>query len=292
MDRLGFLSLITLVGLLACAAPASAQLACGGTVGPGGTFTLTQDLDCRVDPACQFPKRCTPALTVVGNAVLNLNGHAVICSSGDDDGILLSGTGGVVRDGWINICGTGVRVAGEGRHVVRNVASLRSKNNGFTVTSDDNTLDGNVADTSGANGFNLSGASDNVLVRNVAVRTERFNGFNLAAGADRNRLRDNVATDNAVNGFNVSNDDNKLVQNTAVANGNRGFAINGDGNLLRANRSVANDSGIDGSGAGNVMERNTALGNEQVDLREPGPTCDDVWRRSVFGTTTLPGCIE
>lgn len=278
--------------LLALPSPVRAQIACGGVVGPSGTFTLSSDLDCRQDPACAFPRRCNPAVTVTGNAVLNLNGHTVTCSSGDDDGVRLSGAGAVLRDGATNICGVGVRIAGDGRHVVRNVASLRSKNDGFVIESDDNVLESCIADTSGRNGFRLEGARGNVLARNVAARTGVFNGFNVSGGSDGNRLRDNVAIDSAANGFNVNDDRNKLVQNAAIGNGNRGFQLNGDANTMRANRAVANGVGIEGGGERNLLERNTALGNEQVDLSEPDAACDDVWRRSVFGTTGEPACVD
>ena len=280
------------LALLALAAPAAAQLECGGTVGPGGTFVLDRDLDCRQDPGCQFPNRCTPALTVLGDAVLDLNGHTITCSSGDDDGVRLAGERAVLRNGQTNICGTGVRVAGGGRHVVRNVVANRSKNDGFSIADNDgNVLERNVADTSGGNGFRLSRTRNNVLVANTAVRTERFNGFNLGSGATGNRLRDNQAFGNAADGFNVTDDGNKMVRNVAVANGTHGINLTGDRNVVRGNRTSSNAVGIDSSGAANVIASNVALANDQVDL-DGGEDCDDSWQGNVFGTGEPADCVR
>jgi hypothetical protein len=284
------LTLAAIGGSLAVATPARAQLACGGTVGPGGTFVLADDLDCRDDPACETPGSCSPALTVVGNAVLDLNGKTVTCSSGDDDGIVLEGTAGVVRDGTVALCFDGVRLAGTGRHVVRRVVALRSKSDGFQVESGGNRLEEDVADTSLRNGFNVSGGDGNQLLRNVATRTGRFNGFNVSGSRD-NLLRYNVASANAVNGFNVSSAGNRVLDGIAFANGGRGIAVNGDQNVVRRSLVSSNETGIDAFGTGNVLERNTVLANEAVDMEDEA-ACDDLWRRNVFGTSTPPGCVR
>jgi len=281
------------IAVLGTASPVLAQLECGGTVGPGGTFALTEDLDCRGAPQCQVPGACSPALTVIGRAVLDLAGHRITCDSGFDDGVLLSGTGATLRDGQVNICGTGVRLTGPGRHVVRNVVSSRSGANGFTIAdSDGNRLEGNVADTSSNNGFNLTGASnDNKLVANVATRTQTFHGFNVSGNSDRNELRDNVSVANAGSGFNITEDANQLVGNTALANGNTGFDVGGDRNRLTGNRAASNGVGIDAAGNDNVLEGNTALDNETNDATE-GVGCDNRWRRNVIGASDLPDCIR
>jgi parallel beta-helix repeat protein len=283
------------VVLLGTASQVRAQLVCGGTVGPGGTFVLTEDLDCREVPACQVPGGCSPVLTVVGKAVLDLAGHRITCDSFTDDGVVLTGTGATLRNGQVNLCGTGVRLVASGRHVVENVVSSRSGSNGFSViASDDNRLENNVADTSGGNGFNLSGASGNKLTGNVATRTETFNGFNTSGGSDRNRFQGNLAVANGNNGFNVNNDANKLVGNTAVGNDGDGFDISGSSNLLKDNRAASNGSaGVSVGGAGmvNFIDRNISLDNVTIDMEE-GVACDNVWRRNVFGSSDLPDCVQ
>jgi hypothetical protein len=286
------LSLPIAFAVAASAATAHALLTCGGTVGPSGVVVLTQDLDCRTDPNCAFPRRCTPALRITGSATLDMNGHSIHCASGvGDDGIALSGTGGTLRNGEVNLCNVGVRVAGGGQHTIRNVVSSRSRQNGFIVSSDRNLLEKSAAHTSGLNGFNLLGAMDNTLRENVATSTGQFNGFNVAGSSDRNRLTDNLAIANAGNGFNVSDDGNKLIRNVAMQNGNRGFSVNGASNAIKLNRASANSVGIDAGGTDNRIERNTAVGNEENDLGS-GPGCDDVWNRNTFGRSDAPGCIR
>jgi parallel beta-helix repeat protein len=294
MRKVGILTLsLGSVVLLGAASPLRAQLACGGTVGPGGTLVLTEDLDCRNAPQCQTPGACNPALTIVGKTVLDLAGHTITCDSGFDDGVLLTGTGATLRNGNVNICGTGVRLAPPGRHVVRNVVASRSGANGFTIDdSSGNRLERNVADTSANSGFNSTGAaSDNKLVGNLATRTARFNGFNISGSGERNQLRDNVAVANASDGFNVQTDASSVVGNSAVGNGGVGFNVGGDGNRVARNRAASNDSGFDADGEDNAFQGNTALDNATIDMEE-GLVCDNTWRRNVFRTSDLPGCIQ
>jgi parallel beta-helix repeat protein len=283
-------STLSMALLLGMASPLWAQLACGGTVGPGGAFVLTGDLDCRDVPACQVPGGCSPVITVVGKAVLDLGGHRITCDSFRDDGVRLSGSGATLKNGQVNLCGNGVVLGAPGRHVVKNVVSTRSANNAFTVTSDGNRLENNVADTTGVTGFNLSAASRNTLVGNLATRTETFSGFSATAGSNENRFQDNVAAANASGGFLVSDDGNKLVGNTAIGNGDEGFAIDGEANSVKDNRAVSNVIGIDGDGVNNLIERNTALDNLALDLAD-GVSCENAWRRNVFGTSDQP-CIQ
>jgi hypothetical protein len=62
-------------------AVAGAQINCGDTVGPGGNFNLTGDLDCATDPA----------FTMVGPVKIDLKGFTVSCDSEDSDGIVIEG---------------------------------------------------------------------------------------------------------------------------------------------------------------------------------------------------------
>jgi len=54
---------------------------------------------------------------------------------------------------------------------------------------------------------------------------------------------------------------------------------------------AAQGTGIDGEGAGNVLERNTALANEDLDM-EDDAACDDRWRRNVLGSGTPAGFVR
>jgi hypothetical protein len=56
---------------------AQAEITCGSTLGPGGTYVLNTDLVC---PA-SADKYGPGVLLVVGGATLDLNGHTVTCSN-------------------------------------------------------------------------------------------------------------------------------------------------------------------------------------------------------------------
>jgi hypothetical protein len=91
-----------------------AQVACGASLAPGTTTTLTADLG---------PCDGTPAAIVVESATLDLGGHTVSCADTDGDGelpdgIVLLGKKAEVRNSTVVGCYDGVVLAGAGKHRV------------------------------------------------------------------------------------------------------------------------------------------------------------------------------
>lgn len=102
------------------ATPATGQPTCGGTVGPGGTVTMTADIvACAVDAA----------LRVGGTVVLDMAGHLVTCDANAPFvvGLAVEGRGTTVRNGTVGGCAFPVAVAGDGQHKIRNVMVFRAR---------------------------------------------------------------------------------------------------------------------------------------------------------------------
>lgn len=236
----------------------AAHIGCGAVVGPRGFFTLDADVGPCDDPG--------PALTVIGNAVLDLNGFKVFCEDTNGNGILpngieLVGRGARVMKGIIADCQTGVLVAGLGHHTVQDLITLNNNFTGFVVSSDRNRL------------------SDNIAIDN------RVGGFDILG--DNNLLLRNRSTNNASEGFFVVGDRNLLGNNTATNNPD-GFLIIGNRNQIRGNRTLDND--LDGlvilEGAEkNVVVGNRAQGNNIFDLDDLNPGCDaNRWQNNTFNS--------
>ena len=286
--------------------PAAAQLACGGTVGPGGTFTMTSDiLNCGANPA----------LSVIGPAVLDMNGHTISCGARPLNGLVLTQTGVTAKNGSITNCTVGVVVRDGGRHSVRSLAvatdePLLSPFGGgiaFLVTSDRNTLSGDVARnttfqaststiTQNGIGFKVQGNS-NQLQDDVAANNESgflvlgssnilsgnttadcTDGFAIQSGLG-NRLVGNVAARSSEAGFFISGGTRHvLTGNTAVATGNgdnvretpTGIVVAGDGNNIVQNNTVLANAfgGIEADSSGNTISGNRVLGNVAGDLSD------------------------
>jgi hypothetical protein len=135
---MGAVMVVSLIGLEGTLWPAAAfkraksfqaaDIQCGDTIGPGERVKLTQDIG-----------PCTegPAITVVGPAVLNLNGHTV-AGNGDIDGIVLEGQKASVMNGTVIGCYNAVVVMGEGRHKIKRINAEDNIDQAFVVYSDNN----------------------------------------------------------------------------------------------------------------------------------------------------------
>src|SRR5262249_28789156 len=96
---------ITLVALLTSVAftlsHGTAQaVSCGDTLGPGGTFTLTTNLNCSIPG--------NYALHIVGPVTVDLKGHTLTCANTNTFGIHVTGNTATVKNGTITGCGHGV----------------------------------------------------------------------------------------------------------------------------------------------------------------------------------------
>ena len=195
---------------LTLSSPAAAQLTCGGTIGPGGSFTMTTDiLNCGAGTT----------LTVVGPVTLDLDGHRIGCAGGLSAGISIQGTNAQVTTGQVLNCFVAVEVTGSGGHKVSNVFTVPNIL-GFGVTSDGNTLTGNVAS---------SGANDR-------------HGFQVTG--NRNKLVDNSVVGRTATGFTTSGNANVLDRNSASGAATAfGVSALATGNKLRNNVASASDFG-------------------------------------------------
>jgi hypothetical protein len=264
------LGLLLSLGGIAALVPSAdaAPLACGQTVGPGGTFTLDAPLT-----------GCAGQALVVISAQLNLNGHTVSCASESDTGIRILGSGSRVTNGTITRCGFAVDVAGQGGHEVDRVTAT-DNNIGFVVTTgSNNQLHGNIASDNdlgfvvqtGANRLSANTASGNVT------------SFNVTGGSG-NELTDNVARD-SVFGFQVAADSMAVFGNTATGN-RTGFYVVANGSEVNGNVIAGNLKGIlvQRGADGNRVHSNAAAGNSSIDLFDENASCgNNQWQANTFG---------
>ena len=243
------------VAIMSVAAPAAGQVACGGTVGPGGTFTMTGDiLACASDPA----------LRVVGKVVLDMAGHRLSCAPGGAFvvGISIEGKDATLRNGSVENCTFGIGVFGLGRHTVRDVTVYRGLV-GIAVTTDRNKLLRNGVHDTSANGFSVSG-SDNVLNGNAVVASPT--GF-LIQGL-RNSFIGNVASDNDA-GFEASGSGDTLLEQNIAEGNDTGFRVGDASSNVKLRRNVAtgSDDGFVIGGSGHAVVKNTAVNSRFAGFR-------------------------
>ena len=253
------------------AAPARAQVSCGDVIGPNETVTLEGDVD-----------GCGPgaaALTVIGPATLDLNGFSVICapSASPSTGIVVVGKRARVRNGSVQLCGTGVELLGEGAHQIEGViaalsdSGAGSRGEGFVIESDRNRLTGNSAVQNSAEGFRIVEGNRNQLIDNNAFFNEI--GFQILIG-QRNVLEGNRAGDNDVFGFHLDGGPfvpgggrNSLKENTATGN-STGFSLDSE-LATRLTSNVASENERDGIEVF-FGDRNRLTGNRVEDNGESG----------------------
>jgi hypothetical protein len=205
---------------------------CGDAIGPNKTVTLTADLTCSTNPA----------LTVIGPATLNMNGHTVSCIQPDTiglDGIVLEGEGAVLKNGEVKDCAnSGVSLRGVGRHKVTQVSfrvgggvGFIGNGVGFDVQSDANQCVHCMATNPHTWGFYLfPGSDDNTFLFSQAIGSgfegNAGGGFGVDGG-NRNRFISCIATGNLADGFAVfAGQENSFILSSATGNG-IGFGFNG-----------------------------------------------------------------
>lgn len=239
------LPMATLV-LLPCTA--RAQLACGDVVQKGQKVTLTAD----VGP-CDGDSSSDAAIFVDGGT-LDLAGHTVTCSDIDTNGdtsqgVALFGRKSKVMNGTVVGCQNGIFLAGEGKHLVMNMTSSGSVDDGI--------------DTNGASGKNK-------VVGNTFVGNGN-DGMSILS--DKNKLSGNTTTMNVEDGIDLleSADKNKLVGNTATQNGDDGIEIGGQKNKVVSCTATGNtEDGMDfeAGAAKNLIRGGVSQGNGQYDLSD------------------------
>ena len=266
-------------------------IACGDTLGPGGSEALDGPLGCDI----------SPALTIVGPFTLNLHGFTISCvadNAGVGVGIDLTGVRAQVQDGTVADCGKGVVVEGNGRHELRRLIvtspdRTSDQGIGFQVKSDRNRFIENVVKEYAGEGFRLGDddvpANRNVLVRNEATDNANH-GFRVRIG-QQNVLLLNHAEHNATEGFRTQDGSNRFIANTAIGNGDEGFRLS------------------DVAAQDNVVIGNTAEGNglpednDQISCNFPPPegeepdinpgivTSNEAANNKIIGNVTQGNCV-
>lgn len=258
MKNIGKSALAGLILGLAGAATAHGQVSCGAVV--TGKAVLTGNLSCFT----------SPAFTIDGGDV-DMDGHWVACLPGSN-GIVLTNSGGKLRNGFVSGCDDGVILAGSGKHAVTNVLVKDSGDRGFVVLSPKNKLVRNTALGNATDGFKIASAVQpmaQMLVGNVSADNGQ-SGFDIAG--DGNKLTQNIASGNGAEGFLVVGDGNKLSRNTSYDNTDMGFELNGTENSLSLNNAIGNNAwGFAPYGEAAKVKGNLALDNNGVGFGSVAP---------------------
>jgi parallel beta-helix repeat protein len=262
----GFGTMLLALTLATVPAIATAEVACGDTVGPGGTVTLTADVG---------PCDGINTAIIVDSATLDLGGHTVSCADGNADedvpyGIVLIGKKAAVRNGTVTGCWHGVVAAGSGKHTVEGVTVRASYQDGIYVPEESakNRLTAITAVANLDDGFEIRG-SKNAVSSSVA-QDNGEDGIDLVDGT-ANKVTGNTSTGNADDGVDVGGDRNKVQRNTIAGNGGVGITVHG-----ARNRIVGNT--VSGSGAG-------------VDLLSADGCGSNKWRGNTYGASE-PDCVR
>ena len=286
----------------------SQAINCGDTIEPGQKVRLKRDLNC-ADTDFEA------AITVIGPAVLDLNGHT-ITGNGSMDGIVVQGEKAEIKNGKVTACNKGVVLQGkeaEGHHRIFKILAIENNNDGFAVESDKNKLIHNKSVGNVQEGFDVQG-HDNLLERNIAMKNSD-KGFEI--DGNKNKVRFNKAEANMSDSFEIGGDENRIVYNISKNNEYKGIEINGDLNFIAKNKSI-NNAGVgievDGDenkvrrnilknngGVGiellmyaeaNVLARNFAKGNGEFDIQDDNEECiGNRWGNNRFDTSSQD-CIH
>lgn len=251
---------LCIIVLLLTAARAGAQVDCGAVLGPGGSFVATDD----VGPCVE-----DPAVTIVGPVEVDFAGFRVACElTASNEGIVIEGKGAKVSNGSVTNCELGVRVAGEGRHVLVQMSAEDNEGRGFVVDSDGNKLEHNLAFRNGEGSTFSKGVSS--ANSGTAAHGYYLNG---AVGA---KLSKGVAVGNEGSGYGSFSSAHDFTISKALALGN-----------------AQNGIEILGGSTGNTIKGSTAIGNGNLDLFDGNVDCDmNTWSKNRFGHATPAACIE
>jgi len=255
-DRIGLALLLgaATIAVLAWSTHAHAQLSCGDRIPAGSQAILAGNLTC---PDAE-------TLTVEGPAVLDLNGFVLRCTrvDGFSRGIVLSGHGATVRNGFVQDCETGIVMAGEGRHLVRDVTVIGADDTGIDAASPRNRIKDAFVLFPGRVGIEARGEKS--IVTGSSVTGSAIVGIR---GRGPVSLTRNVVASSGGDGFLVTGERNVLTGNRAVGN-EVGYNVIGDRGRYARNQAERNGLGfeLDGSANDNVLTGNDVSRNERDGL--------------------------
>ena len=242
-----------ILGLLtlpqAAAEPTPISVECGDTIGPGGSWRITEDIG-----PCE---PVGPALRIVGPVRVDLAGHTIDCGHDFELdqplGLDIAGRGARVSNGTIDQCRRGVRVRGEGRHRVTDVTFGHLHGLAYEVVSDRN-LVANVSWTGRSQGALVSGHRNRIVRNRFGYRAERY-GIRVTGDSNRIARNDIDAEDYGVE---LLGDDNRLYRNKIYGHHELAIKVAGNRNRVRRNEASGNNGGcalIQGT-------RNLVIGND------------------------------
>jgi len=238
---------------VATAPSAQAQVACGGTLA-AGTYVMTVDiLDCAT----------SPALTLTGDAVLDMNAHSITCDNTGVNGVVLTGAGNSIYNGKVSDCATGISLLGEGDHRVSAMLLSGNGAEGVRVVSNKNALtslyavdnegpqiyiEGNAnklvrcdAEGGDTSGVHIKGDSNKVVDSSASDSGEH--GFRVEVGGG-NSFKGCVSTSNNGDGFHIEGGSTKISSSVATDNGDDGFSVDGTGSSIAKSTAVNNGYGF------------------------------------------------
>jgi hypothetical protein len=307
---------LALVTVCLLAAPATAQVDCGDSIGPG-KVTLTDNIG-----SCNAAT--DPALTITGPAKVDMAGFFLICDENDPPtvGIELLGKGVQLIGGTVIGCGNGVHLAGEGKHKLeallvedsavhafwvdsdgnklRRVAGNFSGDDGFAVEGSSNKIEDAIAAVNEDGGFTIDG-SGNSLKRVIASENERDGLFDAAGGT---KIKDSAFISNQEDGADLAGSGATIEKSVLARNGNDMFGagafIDGNGNGAKQSRFFDNrPNGIQAADTsqGASIQKNVSIGHG-IDLLDEASACGSTqWKKNVFASSEADGvadptCIE
>jgi hypothetical protein len=293
-------ALATVVGLSVTSRPAAKALSdsalCASTINPGQRVVLDANVTCSSTEA-------NPVVTVIGPAVLDLNGFTLSCPTNANRdahvGIAIQGTGAIVKNGHILHCHEGVLVEGNGFHRVSNleVAETLDNQTGIVVESNYNLIFRNDVHDNLSTGILVNGNA-NVIKRNNVHDNFFSEGEGISIVGNKNVVIWNIANFNGFepisnDGIDVSGDRNLIALNTTNENYDDGIDVSGQKNIIIFNRSFLN-----GLTAAQqiVFNLSSSIGGdpngENWDMEDGNGNCDsNFWRWNSFGTSD-PDCIR
>ena len=243
--------------LLASNTPAPAQV-CGDTIGPNETVTLTADIGPCTDSV-------SAALTIIGPAKVDLNGHQIQCdSTSPSNGVDVLGSGAYVSGGSIRGCDAySLRVGGTGKHSVTSIAIKGGVDSGKGVEvltgSDLNRLTDIVVTNSGT-GFHIFGNKGKLS--GLTASSSDDEGIILEGSS--NKVTRMTAVNSTKEGIIVNGSNNKIQDCEAVTSGNGGIVLNGANNSLKDCSAIRGlGDGFEVNGAGNSISAAESDNNGQ-----------------------------
>jgi len=218
-DHLALATLLVVV----LTTPATAQISCGDTLGPGGKFVAA-------GPIGPCPQN--PALTILGPVKVDFAGHEVSCDATSSNGINIEGKSATVENGAVARCNVGFHVQGEGKHKLTRLVARNNAGDGFVLEGGGgNKLKECASVFNEACGFVIESSDKNALTGCRSVRN-LDTGFFFDA-ANGNKVKDCTSAEDFEEGFRILGQGNKLTNVDATQSGSHGFEVNGNGNTLK-----------------------------------------------------------